>query len=83
MPLMGNQALEQILLERRREAIQGDHVFTHVRMDTKRDVRSRLADAVKRGQRDEHVVADASDVHRQAVRRFFGQRAFQSGDHGR
>ena len=47
------------------------------------DLAARIAAGVERRQRYEHVVANPSDVHRQAVGRLLGQRAFDAGDHGR
>src|SRR5436190_24173930 len=78
-----DQALEQILLERGRESVERDDVLAHVGVDAQRHQRARLADAVERRERHEHVVADAADVDGQAVGCFFGEGAFEAGDHGR
>ena len=41
MPLIGDQPLEQLLLERGRKAVQRDDVFAHVRVDPQRDACAR------------------------------------------
>ena len=46
-----DEPLEQILLERRREAVERELILAHVRVDAQRDVAARLAEAVERRQR--------------------------------
>ena len=44
MPLIADQPLEQILFERRGEAVERDDVLAHVRVDAQRHRRARLAE---------------------------------------
>src|SRR5437867_7849666 len=58
-----NQPLEQLLLERRREAVQRERVLTDVGPNPQRNLMTWLAEPVKRRQGNEDLVPDAVDVH--------------------
>jgi len=74
MPLMPIK-LEQVLFDRRAESVQGNDVLADVRVHAQRDVGSRLANPVERGERHDHVVTDASDVDNETCGGFFDERS--------
>ncbi len=80
-PADANQALEQLLLQQRGEPVQRDRIFAHVRVNPQRDIGIGIAKTVERRERHEDVVADAVDVHDDAVRMFFEDAAAEMGDH--
>ena len=68
MPLMRDQPLEQLLLERGEKSVQLQRVLAHVRVDAQRDLGAVVADVVVGGQRHVHLVADALHVDDDPVR---------------
>jgi hypothetical protein len=52
-------------------------------VNAERHTRTRIAEAVERGERNQDVVPDATDVDDQAAGMFFDKRACETGDHGR
>src|SRR5207248_5915780 len=79
-PADADQSLEEILFERRREAVQRERVLADVRMDPQGEVCARVAQAVIRRQRNRDVVADAVDVDDDAVGMLLEDSAAQVGN---
>ncbi len=52
-----------MLFARAQKTVQRDGIFAHLRVNQKRDVGMKIAQRVKRGQRDMHEVADAAHIH--------------------
>ncbi len=78
-----DQALEEIQLQQRRESVQQQRVFTHVRVNPQRDLGAGLAQSVERGQRHGDIVADAVDVNDDAIGVFGENAAAEVRDHDR
>ena len=69
-----DQPLEEILLERRAEAVERNQILAHVGVDPQHDRRPRLPEPVEGRERHLHIVADATDVDHDAARMFLDQR---------
>ena len=76
-----DQALEELMLERGREAEERDLVLAHVRVNAQRDFAAGVAGFVERRHRHLHVVAHAMHVHDEPARVLLDQAAAQLGNH--
>ena len=81
MPLIANQPLEQVLLERRAEPEQRNLILAHVRVNPKRHRRPRLAKPIEGRERHLHVIAHTADIDDDAAGMLLDERPTQLRDH--
>src|SRR5207247_8601209 len=62
-----DQSLEEIELEHRGKAEQGNRILPHVRVDAERHFSAGVGKTIKRRQRHGDVISDAADIHYNAM----------------
>ena len=78
-----DQALEEVLLETCREPVEQQRILADVRVDAKRDLGTGLTEAIERGERHQHVVADTVHIDHDPIGLFLGDATTELRDHGR